>query len=155
MEAKAGNSPESLRGRSTPELMDALREARNIESELQARGRAFLRNVLSKVEGFPVKELGKCTVSVVLDPDGAIVIGIPVSGILGWGSFDQDATLRRGLALKLRDVPGVAKAKMRDDSLAFLDVTLRLDQIPAAVEGSSPAVDKVRGSVGEDLRRIA
>lgn len=157
METKKEDLSEGLKDLSTPELMDALREARKIESELQARGLAFAGDVLSKVDDFPTERLDECTVKIELkDRGGVLVINVPMHPMhevrVGDNIADDHS---RKLAVKSRfeSLPQVARVDAEgtmNSGMMSLNVTLRSDQVPA--QGSLQAVEEIRRSVGENLQ---
>lgn len=156
MESPEGSSPEGLKGLSTPELMDALPEARKIVPELQARGLAFCRDVLSKVDGFPTAHLQDCTVRIVRDQDGALVIKINIPTYHFIDNESIDARHKRKLALMaaLRSLPGVARVEINGIANSGLYVTLRSDYVPPEQGLSQAAEEVLRGAVGESFQRV-
>ena len=147
----------SLENRPTAELLDALLQARSIESELEWRGLDFLRTNLATVEGFPTDRLNDCTARVNLDKEGppVIVINIPTNRMGAGKKVGEAHELKLALERSLSSVSGVAsveKVGSMNSGIMSLDVSLLSDQLPA--QSMPAAVEEVRGDVGKSLQDV-
>ena len=161
METKKEDSLENLEEVPTSELIDTFRDAlrteRKIDPELRKRGRAFLKDVLSKIDNFPIEELKDCDVYVRREKDVTIIINIPMPHL----SAEQKFIVRhREAKLELKEaisnLPGVDHVEINglidiENMTVSLDVVLQSDQIPA--QNPSQTVGEMRENVGEDLNK--
>ncbi|MFH1533827.1 MAG: hypothetical protein ABID64_02755 [Nitrospirota bacterium] len=160
METKKENSPENLKEVPTSELIDTFREAleteQKINPELRKRGHAFLKDVLSKVDNFPIERLIDCSVYVRREKGVAIVINVPMPHL----SPEQNFLVRhRGGRLELKEaisnLPGVDHVEINglmENITVSLDVVLQPDHIPA--QDPSQTVEEVQENVGEKLTDV-
>ena len=152
METKDRESTEQLEGQSTQKLLAALCEAQKIEPVLIARGRVFLRDVLSKDENFPTDRLNDCSVRVELNEGGTLIIRVPVNRLEVNGSTLDAHPLKLEMESRWSNLPGVVRVETvgsMNSGIMDLDVYLQFDQLPE--QDSSQAVEEVRQVVGEDL----
>ncbi|MFC1655504.1 hypothetical protein ACFL3C_01415 [Patescibacteria group bacterium] len=152
METQQGNSAEQLEGKSTQELLDALCEVQKIEPILLDRGRAFLRDVLSKEENFPTDRLNDCRVRVEVNDGGGLVVRVPVNRFEVDGSTLDAHPLKLEMKDQWSNLPGVARVETdgsMNSGIMNLDVYLQSDQLPE--QDSSQAVEEVQEVVGKGL----
>lgn len=155
-ETEKENSAEQLEGKSTQELLDALCEAQEIKFVLLDRGRAFLKDVLSKDENFPTDRLKDCSVRVVLNDGGGLVVRVPVNRLEVDGSTLEAHSLKLEMKDQWSNLPGVARVETdgsMNSGILNLDVYLQFDQLPE--QDSSQAVEEVQEVVGKGLNQTA
>lgn len=144
----------SLEGQPTRDLLLTLQAADSVRAELMVRGGAFLRDVLSKVEGFPSDlKPRECDVHISPADEGqgqlALCVRIPVH-MVGAGLDVMDAhNLKLALKGECEKTPGVACVEI-DSSMISGTVGLVVVLDPDHVSGPGGLVQADDSAAGEE-----